>query len=78
MSGGKTTNFVKNKNSYSLPARNLDKNLSIRNGKYGDYIFFKTARMTKPQFFKLNNFPDDYKRCNISILKDWIGSKYNI
>lgn len=38
MSGGKTTNFVKNKNSYSLPARNLDKNLSI-NFLVGNSLF---------------------------------------
>ena len=38
MSGGKTTNFVKNKNSYSLPARNLDKNLRI-NFLVGNSLF---------------------------------------
>lgn len=73
-------NVIENKIKSAQPnlVREIDQNLSIRNGKYGDYIFFKTARMTKPQFFKLNNFPDDYKRCNVSILKDWIGATYNV
>ena len=73
-------NVIENKIKSAQPnlVREIDQNLSIRNGKYGDYIFFKTPRMTKPQFFKLNNFPDDYKRCSIPILKDWIGSTYNV
>ena len=58
--------------------REIDKNLSIRNGKYGDYIFYKTERMKRPQFLKLSNFPDDYKKCSLANLKDWILTTYNI
>lgn len=31
----------------------LNPNLSIRNGKYGEYIFYKTPKMKKPKFYKL-------------------------
>ena len=57
--------------------RIIDKNTSIRVGKYGDYIFYKTQTMKKPEFFKLNKFPEDYKKCNINIIKDWIRENYN-
>ena len=34
--------------------RELNNNLSIRTGKYGDYIFYKKPRAKKPEFYKLN------------------------
>lgn len=56
--------------------REIDKTLSVRNGKFGDYIFYKTEKMSKPIFYKLNGFMDDYKTCDIKILKDWIIKTY--
>lgn len=32
----------------------INKNLSIRKGKYGPYIFYKTERMEKPKFINFN------------------------
>jgi DNA topoisomerase-1 len=58
--------------------RKIDNNLSIKKGNYGDYIFYKTSNMKKPQFYKLNNFEYDYKTCSIEYIKDWIKEKYNI
>lgn len=62
--------------------REINTNLSIRKGPKGDYLFYKTARMKKPQFFDIKPFisetTEDYKICNISILKSWISEKYNI
>ena len=58
--------------------RKLNDNISIRNGKFGDYIFYKTAKMTKPQFLKLCGFKEDYKKCNKSIILDWINTEHNI
>ena len=57
--------------------REIDKNISIRKGKYGDYIYYKTETMKRPEFLKLTTFPDDYKKCNLTILKDWIRENYN-
>lgn len=59
-------------------SRKLDDNLSIRNGKFGDYIFYKTKAMKQPKFFKLNGFKDDYKTCEISILIKWINETYKL
>ena len=58
--------------------REINNNLSIRNGKYGDYIFYQTSAMKKPRFYALNGFEDDYKKCNLSELKEWILTKHNI
>lgn len=56
--------------------RNLTDNLSIRKGKFGDYIFYKTSKMTKPKFYKLNGFEKDYNACNKEEILDWINDKY--
>lgn len=62
--------------------REVSESVSIRKGPKGDYIFYKSAKMKKPQFFDLKNFyadvKEDYKICNITILKSWLKDKYNI
>jgi DNA topoisomerase-1 len=62
--------------------REISSSTSIRKGAKGDYIFYKSAKMKKPQFFDLKNFysdvKEDYKICNITILKSWINDKYKI
>ena len=56
--------------------------LSIRKGAKGDYIFYKTPKMKKPQFLDVKGFynesKEDYKICNNAILKAWIKEKYDI
>ena len=64
-------------NANSL-VRKIDETLSIRKGKYGDYIFYKTEKMKKPQFLKLNGFNDDYKNCSLSNIRSWIKEKYEV
>ena len=56
--------------------RKIDDVMSIRKGKFGNYIFYKTEKMKKPKFLKLNKFKEDYKVCEIEILKDWILETY--
>ncbi len=58
--------------------RELNNHLSIRTGKYGDYIFYKKPRMKKPEFYKLNGFDSDYKKCDKMLLINWIKQTYNI
>ena len=43
--------------------RTINDDISIRNGKYGDYIFYKTINMKKPKFISLKGFNKDYKKC---------------
>ena len=58
--------------------RNLGPHVSIRSGKYGDYIFYKKPQMKKPSFFKLGEFEEDYKSCDDDIILSWIKEKYNV
>ena len=81
-------NLKKNENQITLEdvkpfleskiVREINETLSIRKGNYGDYIFYKTPTMKKPQFYKLNTFDDDHKKCSIETIKQWIKEKYNI
>jgi topoisomerase IA-like protein len=56
--------------------RELSSNLSIRTGKFGDYIFYKKPRAKKPEFLKLNGFKDDYRSCDKDLLMNWIKQTY--
>jgi DNA topoisomerase I len=62
--------------------REINTNTSIRRGPKGDYIFYKTPRLKKPQFYTIQSFvsemKEDYRICDIDILKSWIKDKYNI
>jgi DNA topoisomerase-1 len=62
--------------------REINSNISIRKGPKGDYLFYKNAKMKKPQFFDIKAFAsetkEDYKICNLTILKSWISEKYKI
>ena len=62
--------------------RDINTSISIRRGPKGDYLFYKTPRMKKPQFHDIKSFvtetKEDYKICDINILKSWLKEKYNI
>ena len=58
--------------------RELNKHWSIRNGKYGDYIFFKKPHMKKPEFYKLKDFTGNYNTCDKNIVINWIKEKYSV
>ena len=58
--------------------RKINNDLSIRSGKYGDYIFYKTKTMKKPRFLKLKSFDKNYKTCSIDELISWIEITYKI
>ena len=58
--------------------RLITKDLSIRNGRFGDYIFYKTPEMKNPSFLKIKGFKEDYKTCSLDILIEWIETTYSI
>jgi len=58
--------------------RLITKDLSIRNGRFGDYIFYKTPEMKNPSFLKIKGFKEDYKTCSLYILTEWIETTYSI
>ena len=69
--------FIKSSGDNNL-VRELRKDLCIRKGKYGDYIFYKTEKMKTPKFLKLTLFNDDYKNCDKDIILKWIKETYKI
>ena len=51
----------------------LRDDLSVRTGKYGLYIFYKTKKMTRPKFYKLDDYNmDTYDKDD---LLKWIKKK---
>jgi DNA topoisomerase-1 len=68
------TNDVKNEKILRV----LSENISIRKGKFGNYIYYKQKTMKTPSFFNLKKFPDSILECDATILLDWIKNKYKI
>ena len=60
--------------------RHISSSLSIRKGKYGDYLFYKSENMKKPKFLKLDGFNHEggYLTCSLDTLKLWIKEKYGV
>ena len=58
--------------------RVLDSNFSIRKGRFGHYVFYKTPLMTKPQFLSIKKFPQKYFDCEKEILIEWLKTTYKI
>jgi DNA topoisomerase I len=56
--------------------RILTDDMSIRMGKYGHYIFYKSEKMSKPRFMNFKDYKGDYMKDEIEKVTDWIDSKY--
>jgi DNA topoisomerase-1 len=54
----------------------LNKTMSIREGKYGKYIYYKTSKMKKPKFYNLDVSLD--KETDKKKILDWIYLNHNI
>ena len=58
--------------------REISKNISIRRGKYGDYIFYKTPKMKAPKFLKMDGMNLDYRNCDKALVRAWVKEKYKL
>ena len=58
--------------------REISKTLSLRRGKFGDYIFYKTSKMKNPKFLKLDGIKLDYRNCDKELVKAWIKEKHGV
>ncbi len=62
--------------------REITPALTIKTGPKGDYIFYKQPRAKKPTFFDIKAFytdtNQDYKTCDILVLKAWIKVTHKI
>jgi DNA topoisomerase I len=58
--------------------REISDNITIRKSTKGEYIFYKSAKMKKPVFYNFKGFEEDYKRCDINILRTWLKETHKI
>jgi topoisomerase IA-like protein len=58
--------------------RVINDSLSIRSGKFGDYIFYKKSTMKQPKFLKLAGFEGNYKDGDLTVLKKWMKENYGV
>jgi hypothetical protein len=75
---GGTSETIGNKIAIKGMVRVLTDEISIRNGKYGDYIFYKTSLMKNPTFLKIKGFTEDYKVCPVANIIEWIHRTYKL
>lgn len=66
--GSENTNMV----------RYINSELSIRKGKYGDYIFYKTKTMKMPKFLTLSKYKGNYKTDDLKELIKWVKETYQV
>ncbi len=58
--------------------RVLTPELSVRNGKYGPYIYYQTTKMKKPKFYDLKGFDQGFGVCDADELIAWIRAKHGL
>jgi DNA topoisomerase I len=63
--------FIEQKNHQPGPTNiPLNDNMSIRSGKYGPYVYYKTKEMKKPKFLSLRGY--DYKEKGPDEIMTWL------
>ena len=58
--------------------RKINYDLTIRIGKYGQYIYYKTVKMKKPIFLNISEFPFDCITCGLDEIQSWFKIKYKM
>ncbi len=58
--------------------RYINNDLSIRKGKFGDYIYYKTKTMKTPKFFNLSKYKGSYKTDDLKNIIQWIRETYSV
>lgn len=52
--------------------RVLNSSISVRKGKYGNYIFYKTEAMKKPKFINIKKCPHDVLKDDVDKILEWV------
>ena len=58
--------------------RELAENISIRNGKWGDYVYYKKPRVKTPIFIPLKDFDENQRTCDKQILLNWLKINHGV
>jgi DNA topoisomerase-1 len=76
---------LKTKKIYKNTRRVLNERISIRKGKYGDYIHYSdsdsessSSSKTSPHFYNLKLFPNNYMICDTKEILQWLENTYGI
>ena len=64
--------------SNKLVLRIFTPSLSVRKGKFGPYLYYKTRTMDKPSFFNLRNFDQGFGVCSVKDMVDWVERTYKV
>ena len=56
--------------------RDLTEDMSVRTGKFGPYVYYKTPKMKNPEFFNLKKFKESPETCPAEFLVAWIEAMY--
>jgi len=56
--------------------RVLNEHMSVRKGKFGAYVYYKTPSMPKPSFFNIKRFGLGFSTCEKETLIHWIDETY--
>jgi DNA topoisomerase-1 len=55
--------------------RKVNNDISIRNGKFGEYLYYKTSSMNKPKFIPLKEIKNKYNEMNDNEIISWVNEK---
>jgi len=69
---------TKSSSSSSTILRELSTNLSIRKGKFGAYVYYKTPTMKKPEFYNIKKFKGSFTFCEKETLVEWLNKTYKL
>lgn len=58
--------------------RELAENISIRNGKWGDYVYYKKPRVKTPVFIQLKDFTENHRTCDKQLLLNWLKINHGV
>lgn len=64
--------------SNKLVLRVFTPSLSVRKGKFGPYLYYKSKTMDKPSFFNLRNFDQGFGVCSAKDMIDWVERTYKV
>lgn len=75
------TQFLEDKktnNTDSGILREINEDMTVRKGKYGPYVFYKTKAMSKPKFLNIKKCPHGFLECDKNDLINWLKEQYNL
>lgn len=64
--------------SNKLVLRVFTPSLSVRKGKFGPYLYYKSKTMDKPSFFNLRNFDQGFGVCTVKDMVEWVERTYKV